>query len=121
MSEESRKYIKRRRVPRREFKRKVGLLISGEYHVNFASQIGEGGMMIFSLSPLTVGQQLVIAFRLPGCEETVVRATVRYCNDQVTDQGSSYGVEFENLEFKVRRQIRTYVASKSEDEYFRAG
>lgn len=118
---EERKYIKRRRVPRREFRRKVGLLIGGKYNVNLASQIGEGGMMIFSHQPLEIDQQIVIAFRLPESDETVVRATVRYFAEEVTAHGKCYGVEFDNLEFRVRRLIRTYVASKSEDEYFRVG
>lgn len=118
---ESRQYIKRRRVPRREFRRKVGLLIKGNYHVNTAIQVSEGGMMIHSHMKLTKEQRLVIAFRIPGCEETVVRAIVRYETEHNTIWGRQYGVKFENLEFRVRREIRNYVASKSEAEYQRAG
>ena len=118
---ENRDYIKRRRVPRREFKKKVGLLIKGDYHVNVATQIGEGGMMIHSHVKMEKGQRLVVIFRLPECEETVVRAVVRYELDKPSPFGSNYGIEFENLEFKMRRQIRNYVASKSEAEYQRAG
>jgi hypothetical protein len=118
---ENRKHIKRRRVPRREFRRKVGLLIKGNYHVNTAIQLGEGGMMAHSHVRLKNGQRLVIAFRVPGCEETVVRAIVRYEMEQNTIWGRQYGLEFENLDFRVRREIRNYVASKSEAEYQRAG
>lgn len=118
---ERRDYIKRRRVPRREFKKKVGLLIAGEYHVNLATQIGEGGMMVHSHLKMKKGQRLVVIFKLPGSMETVVRAIVRYELDQPSPFGSNYGIEFENLEFKVRREIRNYVASKSEAEYQRAG
>ncbi|MCB0407546.1 MAG: PilZ domain-containing protein [Bdellovibrionales bacterium] len=117
----SREYIKRRRVPRREFKKKVGLLIGGNYHVNVAVQIGEGGLMTHSLDPLQKGQRLVVAFRLPGKQETVVRAIVRYIIEDNGPFGNKYGVEFENLEFRVRREIRNYVASKSEAEYKRSG
>lgn len=118
---DKRDYIKRRRVPRREFKKKVGILVSGEYYVNFATQIGEGGMMIHSSVPLTKGQRIVISFRLPNCQETVVRAIVRYFIDEPSGHGGRYGIEFENLEFKMRREIRNFVASKSEAEYKRAG
>ncbi len=118
---ESRSYIKRRRVPRREFKKKVGLLIAGDYHVNIATQIGEGGMMLHSHLQMVKGQKLVVIFRLPDRQETVVRAIVRYQLNEPSPFGARYGIEFENLEFKARREIRNYVASKSEAEYERAG
>lgn len=102
--------IKRRRVPRREFNRRVGLLVRGRYHVSRAVQISEGGMMTYSLEPLVVGQKVVLSFKLPGTPAEIVMATVRYVMPAQAGLGERYGMEFSVLDFNVKRVIRNYVA-----------
>ena len=113
---ENRSYVKRRRVPRRVFRRNVGLLVSGQYSINQALQIGEGGMMVYSQIPLKEGQKLVVAFGLPGMAHIVVRATVRYIVSGEADVPTSYGVQFDEIDFNAKRLIRNYVASKGAKE-----
>lgn len=109
--------IRRRRVPRREFTHRVGLLIRGRYYISRAVQIGEGGMMIQSPVELAGNQQIVISFKLPNLDPDVVRGAVRYQqNDHKRPEIKQYGIEFLTLDFKVKREIRNYVADKSYEE-----
>jgi hypothetical protein len=104
--------IRRRRVPRREFLHPVGLLVSGNYFMSRALQIGEGGMLIESATPLAMGQRLVLSFKLPGFNPDVVTASVRYILKSKIGSGVRYGVEFLNLDFNVKRDVRNYVATQ---------
>ncbi len=114
-------YITRRRVPRREYIRNVGILMRGEYFVSQALELSEGGMLLEMEHTLVVGQKLVITFALPGTSAGVVRGVIRYVlEDKKGGSLKRYGVEFENLDFQSKRDIRNYVASKSEAEYKKA-
>lgn len=113
MSDTNEKLIRRRRVPRRDFLGRVGILVDGQYQMSRALQIGEGGMLLYSTSPLSVNQQLVVTFRVPGHNPDVVRAVVRYVMAPQAGMRERYGVEFTNLDFKVKRDIRNYVATQS--------
>ena len=104
--------IRRRRVPRRIFETRLGLLIGGKYSIGRSFEIGEGGMLITCDQKLSADQKLVITFRIPGAGQTVVRGIVRYFQPN----GTRYGVEFLNLDFNMKRAIRTFVASKTADE-----
>jgi c-di-GMP-binding flagellar brake protein YcgR len=106
------KNLRRRRVPRREFLRRIGLLVRGQYFVDRSLQIGEGGMMISSPKPLVEGQYVVITFKLPGHQPEVVKGQVRYALKAQGEntQSPRYGVEFVNLDFNIKRKIRNYVA-----------
>lgn len=108
--------IRRRRVPRRDFHRRVGLLIRGQYLISRAAQLGEGGMMVYSPTPLKLGQAVVVSFKLPDKAPDIVRAVVRYILPPERGQGPRYGIEFANLDFNVKRDIRNYVAAKSAAE-----
>ncbi|MEO0335627.1 MAG: PilZ domain-containing protein [Pseudomonadota bacterium] len=110
---DDRKYVKRRRVPRRAYDGRVGLLFHGNYEVCRASQIGEGGMMLHSPTEMQVGDCVVLTFQPPGVEQTVVQSVVRFAmKDEESGNGFKYGLEFKNLEFQAKRQIRSFVASK---------
>ncbi|MCB0361688.1 MAG: PilZ domain-containing protein [Bdellovibrionales bacterium] len=100
--------MRRRRVPRRAFSRRVGILLKGEYSICKSCEIGEGGMLLESVANMIKGQQILVTFRLQGPTHTVVRGLVRYLHPQ----GTKFGIEFLNLDFQVKRSIRTYVASK---------
>lgn len=111
-------YTQRRRVPRRAFKNQIGLLVSGLYQVETGLEIGEGGMMFQSPRSLEVGKMLAVTFKLPGVSPCVVRAVVKYVLPHLEEGNpqSRYGVEFLELDFNYKREIRNYVASKSEHE-----
>lgn len=106
----------RRRVPRRDFSRRIGVLVKGYYHLSAGLQIGEGGMMILSKDTLVVDQRVVVSFRFPFSKPRVVTAVVRYVLPAKKNQKANYGLEFINLEFDVRREIRNYVALQTQQE-----
>jgi len=91
----------------------VGLLIKGKYHINTAVEIGEGGMMILSDVPLKDGDRLVVTFNIPGVIHVVMGATVRYRIEPDSEFSQiRYGLHFDHIDFKTRRKIRNYVASR---------
>ncbi len=102
--------IRRRRVPRRDYTHRIGLLIAGQYHITRAMQIGEGGMMFYSAVKMRIGQRLVLTFKLPGQNPEVVMGCVRYILQPDQTGQERYGIEFLNLDFNVKREVRNYVA-----------
>ena len=104
----------RRRVPRRGIHKKIGLLFKGMYNICFGYEIGEGGMLVDSTEPLSIGHKLVLTIRIPGSIEAVSLASVVYVKEPSTpDDKVKYGVSFENVDFEVKRQIRNFVASNT--------
>lgn len=107
----------RRRVPRRAFNKRVGLLVNGVYMVSESTQLGEGGMLIVCPQNLEIGQKLVVTFKLPDAVQAVVRGIIRYKLEPKGDvKYPCYGIEFVNLDFNLKREIRSFVASKSQYE-----
>lgn len=106
--------LKRRRVPRRAFEGPVGVLVSGSYGVQTAFQVGEGGMMISCREELEIGTRMVISFFLKPEVPVIVRAVVRNILPAEGDLPERYGVEFANLAFTYKREIRNFVASGTE-------
>jgi hypothetical protein len=107
----------RRRVPRRSFFAPVGLLLAGRYTVERSFQVGEGGMMISiggqgSLPP--VGQQVVLSFFVPNGALVLVRGTVRNQIPADRENPIRFGVEFMNLGFQAKREIRNFVAAATQ-------
>ncbi len=101
----------RRRVPRRTFEAPVGVLLGGEYEIERTLQVGEGGMMIASSRPIEVGRNIVLNFYLPNSSLIVVRAIIRSAKPGEGGEPSRYGIEFMNLGFQAKREIRNFVAS----------
>jgi hypothetical protein len=106
----------RRRVPRRIFESPIGVLLHGTFTVQTSFQVGEGGMMISSAKPLVEGERLVISFFLPGSAMIVVRSIVRSVVQAKPGQSERYGMEFENLGFQHKREIRNFVAAATRSE-----
>ena len=104
--------ISRRRIPRRNFEAPVGVLVQGHYHVARAHQVGEGGMMISSPYTLEVGNVLVVSFYL-NKEVVIVRGTIRNKSQPTPGQDRRFGLEFDNLGFLYKREIRNFVASQA--------
>lgn len=102
----------RRRVPRRAFESPIGLLSKGSYEIERAFQVGEGGMMLSSVRKLVVGEMVVVSFYLPTSATIVVRGVVRSVVPSTDkDRPARFGVEFMNLGFQFKREIRNFVAS----------
>ena len=98
----------KRRVPRRELNARVGILIAGQYKIARAHEIGEGGMLLSCDVKMKKDDRLVVTFRIPEVLSGVILATVIY----VTPDGS-YGLNFDKIEFDLKRKIRNYVASST--------
>lgn len=98
----------KRRVPRRELSALVGILVAGKYDMGRAHEIGEGGMLLSSKTEMKKDDRLVVTFRIPEVLSGVVIATVTY----VTSEGL-YGLNFDKIEFDLKRKIRNYVASST--------
>lgn len=101
----------RRRVPRRSFEDPVGVLNRGQYSIQQAFQVGEGGMMISSTEELKISDRLVVNFALQSAMTVIVRAVVRNILPAENGLPIRYGIEFVNLEFNFKREIRNFVAS----------
>jgi hypothetical protein len=101
----------RRRVPRRSFDAVAGVLVRGKYVMERAYQLGEGGMMIGSQTELTVGSQVVVSFFINTNLLIIVRGVVRSVNPAKDRTPARYGLEFLNLGFQFKREIRNFVAA----------
>lgn len=101
----------RRRFPRREFKRKMGILFKGQYFIAQTEEVGEGGMSFLSEYVLDPGSMIVVNFQIPNGDFVSVRAEVKSSKKQ--DDMVFHGVSFLDIEFGKRRQIRMYVSSQN--------
>lgn len=104
----------RRRVPRRPIDINIGVLAKGTYYVTKGIEIGEGGMLIECPQRLEKGQLAVVTIRLPGVLQGAMLCQVVYILESLDKSSPNrYGVQFENIEFDVKRKIRNFVASSS--------
>lgn len=98
----------KRAHPRVPLVAKVDVGSEGYSFLAVAQDISAGGMRIATANPLAVGTSLEITFVLPGSERTIrVRAVVRH-----VVEGSSMGVQFQNLAADDAAAIRTFVATQ---------
>ena len=107
----------RRRVPRRTFDANVGILLGGRYTLERSYQVGEGGMMIsIQDTCLRENVQIVLSFFLPGQALIMVRGIVRSVIPAKDAKPERYGIEFLNLEFQSKREIRNFVAAATQTD-----
>ncbi|MCE3010829.1 MAG: PilZ domain-containing protein [Proteobacteria bacterium] len=110
----SAKIQQKRKFPRRKFPRKVGVLVNGEYLVADGVEIGEGGMSLSLGKTPAKERPFVLSFQIPGASFVSVRAELK----SETAEGGHYllGFSFENLKFDKKREVRTYVSSRSSSD-----
>ncbi len=109
--------IGRRRVPRRYFESPVGVLLGGEYQVNRAYQVGEGGMMFdFKGKQLLEGTLIAASFYLPSGVLIMVRGVVRAVVPAKDGKPQRFGIEFIELDFQFKREIRNFVAAATRQD-----
>ena len=107
---------KRRRVPRRALKRNIGLLIKGKYCISKCYELGEGGMLIESPVRLVANQLVVITLRISGLLSAVTLGRVVYLLEpKQSGEVVKYGIQFEQIDFDVKRKIRNFVASSASE------
>ena len=79
------------------------------------SEIGEGGISFKTDRALRMGALVVISFQIPNGQFISVRAEVR--NQEKVVQGDAvYGCAFDNLSFDRKREIRSFVTNRTENE-----
>ena len=108
----------RRKFPRREMKRKIGILCSGQYFMAESGEVGEGGMSFLSEFILNEGDEMVISFQIPGGDFVSVRAVVRTTQKKDSGDFVIHGVSFTNIEFSHKRQIRSFVSDRGHSGLF---
>lgn len=102
----------RRKYPRKELRRSVGVLSRGHYFIALSTEIGEGGISIRSEMLLNEGSRVIVNFQVPGGEFVTARAEVRSTKKE--EAGFvTHGLSFENISFSSKRQIRAYVSART--------
>lgn len=104
----------RRQFPRRTMRRKVGVLCAGEYFVCESGEIGEGGMSIISDYVLSEGQEVMVSFQVPGGDFVFLRGLVRSTQKKEGDLKVTHGLSFADIEFAIKRQIRSFVSARTQ-------
>lgn len=106
-------YQSRRRFPRREMHRKVGVLCRGHYVTYTSLEIGEGGMSIQSSFVLDQQASIVVTFQIPGAGFVSLQGEVRSTQKKDSEDFVTHGVVFRNIEFSHKRLIRSYVSARN--------
>lgn len=105
------KTFEQRRYPRRPFGYAFGILDKGVYSIVETYEIGERGAGFISDLNLKNGDIIVVSFFIQA-QFITCQAQVRYS----VGSPKRYGVEFTNIKFEDRRNIRDYIADKGDAE-----
>lgn len=106
----------RRKYPRRQFRRKMGILYDGKYWSGNGVEIGEGGISFHLGQPFSEGRGVVVNFQIPGGAFVSVQAEIKNIRKDNKTGMFNYGVSFRTLKFDHKREIRAYVSGRSEFE-----
>jgi hypothetical protein len=101
----------RRKFPRRNLRKRVGVLFGGEYFVCDTGEIGEGGMSIISEYALTEGRELVLSFQIPNGAFVTLRGLIRSVTSR--EGQAIHGISFEEIPIGFKRQIRAFVSART--------
>jgi hypothetical protein len=102
----------RRKYPRREFLRKIGVLHIGEYSIADGVQIGEGGLTFESSIQIQEGDVIVLSFQVPGSLFIAVTAEALSSEKQKSNLYRT-SCSFKNIQFENKRMIRTFVSART--------
>lgn len=102
----------RRKYPRRQFYRSIGVLLAGQYFLVLGNEIGEGGIAFISSEPLEESTVLVLTFQIPNGDFV---STISEVRSSLSNPDGTYtlGCLFRNIKFENKRQIRTFVSARS--------
>lgn len=102
----------RRKYPRRELHKSIGVLSRGNFFIAQSVELGEGGMSLKSEMILNDSSLVILCFQVPGEGFVSVRAKV--CSTQKEETGMViHGLSFENLTFSGKREIRAFVSART--------
>ena len=73
-------------------------------------------MMIACSDKLAAGTLMILNFYLPSSAIIMVRGVVRNVVPAKDGQPERYGIEFLNLGFQYKREIRNYVAAATKSD-----
>jgi hypothetical protein len=105
----------KRKFPRRRFRRSIGFLYNGDYFVGMGAEIGEGGLAFLLPRDFPMDTEGVVSFQIPDGSFICVRVEIK--NEQVQSSGETLiGCSYKNLKFEHKREIRSYVSARSENE-----
>ena len=107
--------IDARRTPRRVFNRAIGILQGGQYAIQQALQLSEGGMLFMSDFVFAKDAHIVATLVLPGGDTLVVRGQILYSKPAGRSK-LQYGVRFDGVGIQHKRMIRNYVSAKTQAE-----
>jgi hypothetical protein len=101
----------RRRHPRKEFVRDVGVLYKGEYVLEMTTDISESGVSFISAREIPVGHNAVVTFQIPN--GTMVSVTVEVRGHFKNPKGFiRTGCVYKNIRFECKREIRNFVSAR---------
>lgn len=106
----------KRKFPRREVHKKVGVLAAGVFLTGFTLELGEGGTSIETEMVLTEGREVVLSFQIPKGSFVSVRALVK--STKSTGATVIHGLSFVDIPFLYKRQIRSFVSSLEQYKEF---
>lgn len=106
-------YQIRRKFPRKELNKSVGILSRGHYFIAHSTDVGEGGLSIRTDMVLNEGSQVIVNFQIPGGGFVSARAEVRSTQKKEETGEVVHGLSFENISFSSKRQIRAYVSART--------
>jgi len=101
----------RRKFPRKIFRKKLTFLCRGQATVVEGVEIGEGGLSFKSDFVLDENQKIIVNFFISEGDFFSVRTTLK--NKKEGGGHFVYGVGFDDISIALKRQIRAYVARKS--------
>jgi hypothetical protein len=90
----------------------VGVLFKGQYFLAQAGEIGEGGISIKTDMVMTETEPVMVSFQIPSGAFVCLRAEIR-STQKSEGETVIHGLAFSGVQFAVKRQIRSYVSSRS--------
>lgn len=118
-------FDQRSRMPRRSFLRTIGVLHRGNYFLAQGSEIGESEIGLILPHEIKVGQRIVINFQIPGGSFISIKAQVKSVARQLNKNpgakpGFNHVCEFIDMKFDSKREVRTFVSSRTEQEVYQS-
>lgn len=118
-------FAERARVPRRAFPRTIGILHAGKYLLAQGSEIGESDISFICNKELKVGQRLVVNFQIPGGSFISIISEVKNIAKNLNKNpgvkpGFNFICEFIDMKFDSKREVRTFVSSRTEQEVYQS-
>ena len=101
----------RRRHPRKELKRDIGVLYQGFYIIEKSTDVSESGLSFVSSREIPVGDKIVVTFQIPGGTIVSVRSEVRGHFKTPTGQVRT-GCAYIDIRFEFKREIRNFVSAR---------